>query len=136
MAGMELAGRGLLEQITEGNQEMRDGIMRRELAAAIYAPKRKRIVAKRIYQVEVNGKPETGPGFTSEAWRTKADAIATANERAAYFKAVGWKDDEFTVGVKISSERVVTLKERCGRRFVRNYAHQGEGVYLYSDVSI
>ena len=107
----------------------------RKLAAVFYAPRRKSINPKRMYQVTVNGAPVKGKGLTSEAWKTAADAKQAATIKRAYL-ATTWGKDAPTVAVQTAKEPVQTVHEwiDADARLFRSYSKNGSG-YRYSGTS-
>ena len=107
----------------------------RKIAAAFYAPRKRNIIPKRIYQVTVNGKPETGKGFSTVAWRLKKDAELCASRKRNYLHAV-WGNEAPKVKVIATIEPVATLQEYIkgtDRRY-REYRRKGEA-YAYAGFS-
>ena len=112
-----------------------DRVTARKMASGPCAPERKNINPEILYQVTVDGRPTTGPGFSSEAWRTEDDAEGAAEAKRAYL-AHTWGSDAPAVKVQSTTQPVQIVKEWADidSRSYRRYGRCGNG-YSYIGIS-
>ena len=119
-----------------GACEIRDHVTTRRMAATVYAPRRKTITStKTVYQVLVDGVAVEGPGFSTEAWRTKKDAVTASGKKTEYLAKV-WGKDAPKVEVKGTKSVVATLKEWVEEeKGIYRIYRWTDGGYVYTGVS-
>ena len=125
--------RGIMEEV--GVADTINRVSARKNASVLYAPRRKQISPKRLYQVTVNGVATTGAGFSTEAWRTKADAELAAKRKRGLISAT-WVNGGPVVKVEATTESVDTVKEwaNIDLCLYRQYRRNSTG-YTYTGVS-
>lgn len=126
--------RDILEGV--GTADTQQRVATRQAASVVYAPRRKQIAARTVYQVLVDGVATTGSGFSTEGWRTKADANLSALRKQNALNAT-WGVLAPVVTVQATSKPVDTIKEWANSEIslYRQYRRNSIGRYDYIGVT-